>query len=288
MLSLQIVHHLCEETTLGLCLGADAIAMKELTPEYVVGILGVRGSGKSFTFNLMKQRLIEIQKLPCGPKNNVTPYAGHIYLVEFSSWTCAKGNLWASIMCSILTDLNQQVYMETKLKEYFKKKAEKAEDTFYESIFFNRMSMIEIFEKTKKREREYLQNLLNTDADDSVLDELMTWQGNVTDALAQIAVKSYDKETSKLKEKNAQLQKTLQENHLQILGNNVAKYLLQEEDSLAKHILQEASKKVEKSKTTIIEALKNEGIRNEKFDLKERFEECKEEIKKKKNLIFEK
>ncbi|KAK1742132.1 NTPase KAP family P-loop domain-containing protein [Skeletonema marinoi] len=74
--------------------------MKDLQPPFVVGILGGWGSGKSFTFNLIREYLKKIQKYDLASeavKLN-SPYVGHIYPIEFSAWTFAKDDLWASIM----------------------------------------------------------------------------------------------------------------------------------------------------------------------------------------------
>ena len=81
----------------------DTIAFKDLTPPFVGGILGGWGSGKSCTFNLIKERLAEIQELVLldGFPRSESPFVGHIYLVKFDAWTYTKSNLWASLMYQV-------------------------------------------------------------------------------------------------------------------------------------------------------------------------------------------
>jgi len=81
----------------------DTIAFKDLTPPFVGGIRGGWGSGKSFTFNLIKERLAKIQELDLsgGFPRSESPFVGHIYLVKFDAWTYTKSNLWASLMYQV-------------------------------------------------------------------------------------------------------------------------------------------------------------------------------------------
>lgn len=100
----------------------DAIALDEVEPPIVVGILGGWGTGKSFALHLMKRRLNELRKwdlkelrsrgLTPEQEQAQFPFVGHPYLVKFDAWTYAKQNLWASLMQRILVDLNRQFELE--------------------------------------------------------------------------------------------------------------------------------------------------------------------------------
>lgn len=98
---------------------ADAIALREMNPPIVVGILGGWGSGKSFVLHLLERRLRWIRSLPV-PRDKAErekfPYVGHPYLIRFDAWTYAKSNLWASLMQTIFSDLDRQIGFEQTLR----------------------------------------------------------------------------------------------------------------------------------------------------------------------------
>ena len=77
---------------------ADSIALKDLEPPLVVGILGGWGTGKSFALHLLEKRLTEIRCWDLRDEHirDEFPFVGHVYLVKFDAWTYAKKNLWAS------------------------------------------------------------------------------------------------------------------------------------------------------------------------------------------------
>jgi len=98
---------------------ADAIALKEMHPPLVVGILGGWGTGKSFALHLLRKRLVEIRKFDVtdsAVRENKFPYVGHPYIIHFDAWTYAKDDLWASLMQRILLDLDRQLSLEKTLE----------------------------------------------------------------------------------------------------------------------------------------------------------------------------
>jgi len=99
---------------------ADCLASKLTEPPFVIGIFGPWGSGKSFCFNLIRKQLINIQKQPANRENEDFPYAGHLYLVCFRSWTYSKGDLWSSLMYKILNDVSDQLDLESVLEKKYK------------------------------------------------------------------------------------------------------------------------------------------------------------------------
>lgn len=97
---------------------ADAIALKAMDPPLVVGVFGGWGTGKSFVLHLIEQRLQErrCEGIAEGEEGlNNYPFVGHPYLVHFDAWTYAKGNLWASLMQTILVELDRQLSLEREL-----------------------------------------------------------------------------------------------------------------------------------------------------------------------------
>ena len=99
---------------------AETISLKEMKPPLVVGILGGWGWGKSFVLKLLEER---IAKIRCHDltsyKDNLDkfPYVGHPYVIRFDAWTYAKSSLWASLMQTILLELNRQIGLEQTLSK---------------------------------------------------------------------------------------------------------------------------------------------------------------------------
>jgi predicted KAP-like P-loop ATPase len=98
---------------------ADAIALKEMKPPLVVGVLGGWGTGKSFVLHLVKDRLSQLRlwNLTSETVRDKFPFVGHPYIVHFNAWTYAKSNLWASLMQQILIDLDRQLSLEKTLEQ---------------------------------------------------------------------------------------------------------------------------------------------------------------------------
>jgi hypothetical protein len=95
---------------------AEAMALKDLSPPLVVGILGGWGSGKSFVLHLIKNRIQEIRCEPVNsPEDASFPFIGHPYIINFDAWTYAKSNLWASLMQKIFMELDRQIGLEQLL-----------------------------------------------------------------------------------------------------------------------------------------------------------------------------
>jgi WD40 repeat protein/predicted KAP-like P-loop ATPase len=100
----------------------NLLMLRDLQPPMAVGILGSWGSGKSFCLYLMKQRINEIRSEALteaqawGDTDQLFPYVGHIYQIEFDAWTYAKSNLWASLMQKVFLELNRQISLEQKLE----------------------------------------------------------------------------------------------------------------------------------------------------------------------------
>jgi len=98
---------------------AETIALEKMVPPLVVGILGGWGWGKSFVLHLIDERLRDIRSEPLhrasgkpGEENREFPYVGHPYVIRFDAWTYAKSSIWASLMQTILLELNRQVGIE--------------------------------------------------------------------------------------------------------------------------------------------------------------------------------
>ncbi len=178
---------------------ADAIAFKDLETPFVVGIMGGWGSGKSFTFHLIRERLKEIQQYDL--TNEVVkrdfPYVGHLYLVMFGAWTFAKLCLWSSLMCCILTELNDQLDLEAAIGQQLLKKG---------------VSVIDLMDQfNTSGKMKYATSAME---DENVREETLEWQprgGNITKALINAITSNYDNEVKELQEKKQQLDKVRKE-----------------------------------------------------------------------------
>ncbi len=101
----------------------NVLMLRELKPPLAVGILGGWGSGKSFALHLMKERINEIrsealtEKQAWGEADQLFPYVGHIYQIEFDAWTYAKADLWSSLMQTILYEFNRQLTLEKQIEQ---------------------------------------------------------------------------------------------------------------------------------------------------------------------------
>ncbi|KAK1745632.1 serine/threonine-protein kinase [Skeletonema marinoi] len=172
---------------------ADIISFKDLQLPFVVGIIGGWGSGKSFTYNLIHERLKEIQKYDLTDENlkKKFPFVGHIFLVKFDVWTFAKGNLWSSLMYRILTELNDQLDLEDTVTPEFIKRG---------------VSVLELLDEfTTSGERKYLAEAVKKK---SVQGKIRKWNpsgGNITEALIDATNSNYDNEVKDLVEKKQRL-----------------------------------------------------------------------------------
>ncbi len=95
---------------------AETLALKEMKPPLVVGVLGGWGWGKSFVLHLLEERLRDIRCYDRtqppdkeGDGKNELPYVGHPYVIRFDAWTYAKQGLWASLMQTILMGKNVSI-----------------------------------------------------------------------------------------------------------------------------------------------------------------------------------
>ncbi|MBD2359499.1 hypothetical protein H6G41_33990 [Tolypothrix sp. FACHB-123] len=111
---------------------AEVLLMRSLEPPLAVGILGGWGSGKSYIMHLMQQKMTQIRSQPVNEQKawgnlascdrdsveeQLSPYVGHVYQITFDAWTYARSNLWASLMETILFELNRQLILERQLKD---------------------------------------------------------------------------------------------------------------------------------------------------------------------------
>jgi len=175
---------------------ADTIAFKCLQPPFVVGILGGSGSGKSFTFNLIKERLKEIQKYDLANKDVQLkcPYVGHLYFVKFDVWTFAKDNLLSSLMYQILTELNDQLDLEAVIGP---------------ELIMKGVSVIEVMDQCTSGEIKYLRYLKDALKVQSVKEGIRKWEpigGQITEALVKATNSNYEFEVKQLEEKKRELE----------------------------------------------------------------------------------
>jgi len=157
---------------------ADYLASKKIELPFVLGILGKWGTGKSYFFNLMKQRLIRLQKDKV-EKAQDNPNAGHIYCITFDAWTYGKDNLWASLMYRIFKDLSLQLELESILLRKDPK-----------VLMNGKVSIIELVDKLSKREMKYLEEVAEHVDDTDIVHRLIDYEermgGQVSNSFSAI------------------------------------------------------------------------------------------------------
>ncbi len=169
---------------------ADTLLLRLVEPPIAVGVMGGWGSGKSFVMHLIKQHVSEIRakkineiqpvtgaETKTGGSKPVAPiYAGHIYQISFNAWTYAKSNLWASLMDTIFTNLNQQIQLERLLayKDISQKEMSEEEDPSKKAAALTKKVHAAMMAGGKEFAKIYVDNIqLDQDED------LKTWRDNL-------------------------------------------------------------------------------------------------------------
>jgi hypothetical protein len=91
---------------------AETVLLQDTEVPLAVGILGGWGSGKSTVMRLMQKKMTDIRVQPVSSEDESSKHVGHVYQIRFNAWTYAKANLWASLMQTIFTEMNQQLSRE--------------------------------------------------------------------------------------------------------------------------------------------------------------------------------
>jgi WD40 repeat protein len=204
----------------------NVLMLRELKPPLAVGILGGWGSGKSFALHLMKERINEIrsealtEKQAWGEGDQLFPYVGHIYQIEFDAWTYAKADLWSSLMQTILYEFNRQLTLEKQIEQQLR--GEK------KNPLLQGHKIWKVLNKMNDSDREIILSKLsqlkeenNTGVKDVKSDE------QITDYLWNKISELRQKEKEQLSEKNKELIKEKQELRTLILVRTPI-YFLQE------------------------------------------------------------
>ncbi|MBD2211264.1 hypothetical protein H6G27_15400 [Nostoc linckia FACHB-104] len=206
---------------------AEVLLMRSLEPPLAVGILGGWGSGKSHIMHLMQQKMTQIRSQPVNKEKvwgnlvncdqnsveeQLSPYVGHVYQITFDAWTYARSNLWASLMETILFELNRQLTLEKQLEKLGVSAYEGGK--IWEAL--NQMSDLqrrELFYDTKltKEQLEALEKSgTHSEVEDLLWENLETSRKREAQALED-KEKELQEEQKKLDEKIRQLQKEVEE-----------------------------------------------------------------------------
>jgi hypothetical protein len=99
---------------------ADMLLLRDVRPPLAVGVLGGWGRGKSFVMHLLQKRMHEIrgEKLTEDQSwgRSASPFVGHIYPITFNAWTYARADLWAGLIYTVFTQLDEQLGIERVLR----------------------------------------------------------------------------------------------------------------------------------------------------------------------------
>ncbi len=86
---------------------ANLIAARTVSPPLAVGLFGEWGSGKTFFMNMLRKevtRLAEISR-GSGQMQRDLPHYKNIVQIDFNAWQYIEGNLWASLVEHIFSNL---------------------------------------------------------------------------------------------------------------------------------------------------------------------------------------
>lgn len=88
---------------------ATVMAAHSNKPPMSIGIFGDWGSGKSFFMRLMREKTKAITQQPDMDGNNHRVFCENVLAIEFNAWHYAETNLWASLVHTILSKLNEDI-----------------------------------------------------------------------------------------------------------------------------------------------------------------------------------
>ena len=94
---------------------ATVMAAEGNKPPMSIGIFGDWGSGKSFFMRLMREKTITITQQQDKDEAGNRVFCENVLPIEFNAWHYAEGNLWASLVHTILQELERTV-MKDKLQ----------------------------------------------------------------------------------------------------------------------------------------------------------------------------
>ena len=89
---------------------ANVLCAKAMKPPLAIGLFGDWGSGKSFFIRQLKDEIREIVKDSKAAKDDKQcAYYSQIAQIEFNAWHYSEGNLWASLVEHIFTELRRHL-----------------------------------------------------------------------------------------------------------------------------------------------------------------------------------
>jgi hypothetical protein len=154
------------------------LASRNSQPPLAIGLFGEWGSGKSFLMQAIRRRIDEITRVARQsgtPQNDIGIYK-RVVQVEFNAWHYVEGNLWASLVDHIFTNLrvmpnestselerrrieiSQQMVSTTRQRNVLKKRISSLDDKRRRAA----QEAMELREEQLKR-LQYLQRLRLTD-----------------------------------------------------------------------------------------------------------------------------
>ncbi|MDZ8054714.1 MAG: P-loop NTPase fold protein [Aulosira sp. ZfuVER01] len=206
---------------------AEVLLMRSLEPPLAVGILGGWGSGKSHIMHLMQQKMTQIRSQPVNEKKawgnlancdrdsvkeQLSPYVGHVYQITFDAWTYARSNLWASLMETILFELNRQLTLENQLEKLgvFAYEGGKIWEALNEMSDLQRRELFYDAKLTKEQLEKLEKSGTHSEVEDLLWESLETSKKREVQALKD-KEKELQAEQKKLDEKIRQVQQEVEE-----------------------------------------------------------------------------
>lgn len=95
---------------------ATVLAAKSVKPPLSIGVFGDWGSGKSFFMRLMREQTDRVCRLTDIDANNERIFCTRVKSIKFNAWHYADTNLWASLVQTILEELQSEIKDENDLE----------------------------------------------------------------------------------------------------------------------------------------------------------------------------
>ena len=88
---------------------ATVMAAETIEPPLSIGIFGDWGSGKSFFMRLMREQTKEVSRLSDVDADGERLFCRRVVAIKFNAWHYAETNLWASLVQTILSALDEAI-----------------------------------------------------------------------------------------------------------------------------------------------------------------------------------
>lgn len=161
---------------------ATVMAAHSNKPPMSIGIFGDWGSGKSFFMRLMREKTNKITKQTDTDENSQRVFCENVVAIEFNAWHYAETNLWASLVHTILTKLNEAIHEDSnsvekleqlELARFAKQEAERIKKEFTDKEELAYIHCEAVKSRFLKKQKEHKELLSTKDVLSAVAHEAL-------------------------------------------------------------------------------------------------------------------